>query len=520
MVFSHPLEAPVSNRLRLLRVLVSLVFASFFLLAAAPASQVEFLEGVASGEVTHQSAVLWTRASQATAIKVEVFDNDELEPPKVFQQTVRTTPGSDLTAKVIATGLDPETRYWYQWRRGNQRSRVGTFRTAPDPSEVEDVRFTFSGDSDGSLLNGAPFFNHFEVLDAVRAEESDFFVYLGDLIYSDSFVRTLAGMGPAVSLDEYRATWRLNRGFATLRNLLAALPIFTIWDDHEVLNDYDGQTVDPTRYANGRQAYFEYLPTAEVNLPEDPVCAGDPLFKVFHYGAAMDMIVLDERSCRSADVADVCQGDLAPTLPAPLRGLAGLPPAPPAGCLQALNDPTRTMLGPVQKQAFKDALATSTAKFKVVISGEPIQQFWALPYDRFEGYAAERAELLDFIRTSGIQNVVFLSTDIHANLVNQVVVDTFTAPQPVATEFVTGPIARNTFAANVVSVAGPAGLAQLQLILAGVAGVECQALDAFSYGLVELDDDAGTLTVSLKDDQGNVLPDDLTTLPCTQTLGP
>jgi len=487
---------------------------------AAPAPQIDFNQGVASGEVTDESAVLWTRASRATAIKVEVFDNPALQPPKVFQQTVHTTAAGDFTAKAIADDLEPATQYWYRWRRGNQASAVGTFRTAPEEEQAVNVRFTFSGDTDGSQLNGAPFFNHFEVLDAARAENSDFFIYLGDLIYSDSFVRGLAGTGPAQTLDEYRKTWKVNRGFAALRSLLAALPIFSIWDDHEVLNDYDGQTVDPVRYANGRQAYFEYLPTAEENLLEDPVCAGDPLFKVFHYGAALDLIIPDERSCRSADVADICQGDVGPTLPPSIRGLAGLPATPPAGCLTALFDPSRTFLGPVQKQALKDALASSTAKFKVIVNELPIQQFWVLPYDRWEGYAAERNELLNFIGASGIQNVVFLSTDIHANLTNQVVVDTFTAPQPVATEFVTGPVARNTFAQNVVSVAGPQGLALLQLILANVAKVECQALDAFSYGLAELDAGAGTLTVTLKDQNGNVVSDDLTHLPCTQTLGP
>ena len=28
-------------------------------------------------------------------------------------------------------------------------------------------------------------------------------------------------------------------------------------DDHEVVNDYAGETVDPTRYANGWQAFHE-----------------------------------------------------------------------------------------------------------------------------------------------------------------------------------------------------------------------------------------------------------------------
>ncbi len=98
--------------------------------------------------------------------------------------------------------------------------------------------------------------------------------------------------------------------------------------------------------------------------------------------------------------------------------------------------------------------------------------------------------------------------------------DVFTDPVPIANEFVTGPVARTTFADNVLAVAGPAGLAQLQAIFALVLGVECQALDAISYAVVDVDAVAGTATVTLKDDSGAVLPDDITTLPCSQTIGP
>src|SRR6266498_2776799 len=138
-----------------------------------------------------------------------------------------------------------------------------------------------------------------------------------------------------------------------------------------------------------------------------------------------DVIILDERTCRSSDVAVACAGNLAPTLPTPFRVSFGLPPSPPPGCLAAINDPRRTFLGPVQKQALKGALLNSTAKFKFVINGDPIQQFWALPYDRWEGYAAERNELLNFIKDNNISNVVFLTTDSHASYQNEVFRDRF-----------------------------------------------------------------------------------------------
>jgi len=241
-----------------------------------------------------------------------------------------------------------------------------------------------------------------------------------------------------------------------------------------------------------------------------------------------DVIILDERSCRSSDVTVACQGDLAPTLPTPLRLQFGLPASPPAGCLAAINDPTRTLLGPAQKQAFKDALLNSNAKFKFVFSGEPIQQFWALPYDRWEGYAAERNEVLDFIHdpdnnpatNDGIKNVVFLSTDAHATLVNEVFKDRFTAPTAIAQEVVTGPVANTTYQQQIMAALGAARVAQVQAALS-VAGVDCRNLNQNSYGVVQVDSLLGTVTVTSKDQYGLPVVNQVApAVPCTKTLGP
>ena len=52
------------------------------------------------------------------------------------------------------------------------------------------------------------------------------------------------------------------------------------------------------------------------------------------------------------------------------------------------------MLGRAQEAAFLTAFAASNATFKVVVNEVPMQQFYQLPYDRWEGFAAERTRLL------------------------------------------------------------------------------------------------------------------------------
>ena len=529
------LGAPVASLL--LASLVVFSLSTFVADAARAVPAIAFPDGVGSGDVTSTSAVVWTRVDRALPLKIEVSTSASFSGREAYKQTVHPSAGDDLTVKALATPLEPGTTYYFRWRHGSAISPVGSFVTAPAPEASADVRFAYTADSDG--LQQTFFGNDFPVLDAVRAESPDFWIYLGDTIYSDSSLRTAAGLSPAaVTLDEYRAAYKFNRSITALPNLMQSTSTVAIWDDHEVRNDYSGQTVDPTRYANGRKAFVEYMPFLEMNLLEDPTCAGDPLFRVSHWGSEVDMIVLDERSCRSEQATASCLAagvpDLAPTMPPAVRAAFAplLPPTPPPGCVAAIFDPSRTMLGPVQKAAFKAALLASTAKFKFVVNEVPIQQFYALPYDRWEGYGAERNELLAFIRDNGIANVIFLTTDMHANLISNVFIDRFVAPAPISKEFVTGPIATFTFQDEIAAFAAglpgpppPAVVIGAFHQLLSLVGVLCRNIDRDAYGLVEVDASAGTATLSFKDENGAVVTNSnplapLDTSACTATIGP
>src|SRR6266545_3114930 len=154
----------------------------------------------------------------------------------------------------------------------------------------------------------------------------------------------------------------------------------------------------------------------------------------------------------------------------------------------------------------KAALLYSTAKF--VISPSTIAQTLVTPLARWEGYAAERREILEFIRHNGIQNAIFLSTDDHRNLIIPVLVDRFADPTPVALEFVTGPIAAFTDADGFRFFFGPGPLSDAVIAannsLLDIAGAECRHTDAYSYGVVEVSA-AGEVTLTLKDAAGGTI---------------
>jgi phosphodiesterase/alkaline phosphatase D-like protein len=242
--------------------------------------------------------------------------------------------------------------------------------------------------------------------------------------------------------------------------------------------------------------------------------ASKGIYRSFRWGKNAEVFFLDERSFRTSKVDASCINpdtnapDLAPTAPQRLRDVfAAITPslARPVSqaCLDAIKSPTQSMLGAAQYTRFTNAVKASTAKFKVIMNETPIQQFYALPYDRWEGYEAERQKLLTFLKAN-VKNVVFLTTDTHANMYNDARFTTM--PEEGGTvdsginEMVTGPVATMTFAKEIDGAAARQGAGDL--ITAGFLkqpppngpGMVCASTDVFSYTEVKITSKALTLT--------------------------
>jgi Ca2+-binding RTX toxin-like protein len=108
------------------------------------------------------------------------------------------------------------------------------------------------------------------------------------------------------------------------------------------------------------------------------------------------------------------------------------------------------MLGRVQLADLKRDLLESQRNnitWKFIIVPEPIQNLGvAIAGDRFEGYAAERTEILKFINDNKITNVVFVTADFHGTLVNNLTYQTGPGTAQIPTgawEIITGSVAYN-----------------------------------------------------------------------------
>jgi alkaline phosphatase D len=494
-----------------------------------------FSLGVSSGDVRTRSAIVWARANSTGTALVQLKKSGRFGPCDIAaapkRMTAKATKGNDRTVQATIGGLRPGRTYRYRWcMEGRRHSAVGTFGTAPAASQARTIHFAISGDQDAASPPGTttPYWNDFGVWRKIKAEGNDFNILLGDTIYSDSEVPGAGGVaGTATTVAQKWAKYRTNLRQKPWASARGATSYYAHWDDHEFINDFarpesvfpeEGGKVEvsgETIYRNGVKAFRDYNPITYSKR--------DGIYRSFRWGRNLQLFFLDERSFRSAgaDYGGTCDNppgsgspDLAPTAPALNRALfAALVPSlanpPPPACLAAVADPGRTMLGKRQLSEFEAAIKRSTATFKVIVNEVPVQQFYALPYDRWEGYAAERARLLAFL-AENVENAVFLTTDVHANLVNDARLQTLEPGGPVdssITEVTTGPIATKTFAREVDDVAGSTSAATAIRAFffnppppLGV-GMRCAGLDQFSYAAVTVS--KAQLVVELEDIEGN-----------------
>ncbi len=494
---------------RHVRLALPLAAASVLLLASSAFAAKGFSYGVTAGDVTASSAILWGKANRSGEYRLQLAENRRFRR-LAAERLVRAMRRNDNTVQAELEKLDPGTRYFYRFvgRRG-RRSDVGVFRTAPPADRDTAIEFAWTGDTDFSPAPGQsrPFWNGGGVLRRMRAERNDLNVHLGDTIYSDSEVP--GALQPiALTVPQKWSKYKLNLGNRRLRALRRSAGFYSHWDDHEFVNDFspaestfsnDVNINGRTLYRRGVRAFTDYAPVS--------YSRGRGLYRTVRWGRNLELFFLDERSFRDAkaDEGGVCDNpqtgepDFAPTAPQSTRNVfAVVAPslASPVSqqCLDAIRDPNRDYLGDAQFRRFRRAIRRSTARFKVIMNEMPIQQYYTLPYDRWEGYEAERQRMLAFL-SKKVKNVVFLTTDVHATLVNDARFQTLEqggARESGVLDVTVGPASTANFGLEIddtVERPGSGALvdsAFLEPPPPNGIGMRCSIVDEFSYGQVRV----------------------------------
>lgn len=363
-------------------------------------------QGVAVGDISSGRALLWLRTDGPASVQIQWATVSRWEraskfatvsPPVSRTESIMTTAEADYTLIIPLEGLSPATRYRYHVLVGSvdrtvrrlsaSLAAMGEFTTLPDEKTSAAVTFAWSGDlgGQGRCRQGV---GGYPIFDVIHRQRIDFFLFLGDTIYSDnpcpSPPNEPGADFKATTLQTYRTRHRYQRGAEALRRFLKAVPVYVIWDDHEVRNNFSGPFDE--QMPAGRQALREYWPIA--SSAHDP----DRLYRRVRYGADLELFILDARQYRSRN-------------------------ADPDG-------PAKTMLGATQLTWLLDGLRASTATWKVIATSVPLSipkggdvnvpgyDGWAGGPDG-TGFERERRMMVDTILSHKLKNVVFLAGDVH-----------------------------------------------------------------------------------------------------------
>ena len=426
----------------------------------------EISHGIASGDVTDHSAIVWSRVNDQTAqMNIEYDTNANFTNPlKKIAQANSTT---DFTAHAKLDGLRPDTQYYYRvWFTGSavennnnsnnhlsmtsdnaEQVETGTFKTAPSSNMTSNssvISFIWSADVGGQRYCRNASEGGYSIFKSMQSLNPDFFIANGDMIYADGACpaqgplynntnnqtvswKNIPGdfksiADPSVdwnNVTEVRSIfmehWKYNRNDTYFKEFLRNVPMYSQWDDHDVINDFGYKwpywnlfNVTREGYPNiakeGRSAFLYYSPLeSENNNNNYNYTANDRdnhIYRSFNWGKDLDIFLIDARSYRS-------QNHLADT-----------------------PDGNKTLLGNDQLQWLKRELSSSNATWKVISSDVPISlptgsntsilgtDGWANGnetdnYSYYTGFERELTDLLRFIDEQGMKNIVFITTDVH-----------------------------------------------------------------------------------------------------------
>jgi alkaline phosphatase D len=395
-----------------------------------------FSLGVASGDPTADSVMLWTRLAPdplvpgygmdavRTAVRWELAEDDAFT--RVIQQG-RATAAPELghSVHVDAVGLAPGRDYFYRFMAGDAVSAIGRTRTTPVEGAIEPLRLGVAGCQSYEA-------GYFTAFAHMAQERFDLIAHTGDYIYEysgrDGGVRKHATI-EIQALEHYRIRYAQYKADADLQAAHASCPWLVTWDDHEVDNNYadeigeNGMESAEQMRARRAMAYQAWWENQPVRVPRVTSWADLTIHRSTAWGNLARLWTLDTRQYRS----DQPCNDGNRVVPCGEWGSA-----------------EHTMLGEAQEWWLNAGLSGSRARWQVLA-----QQVMVAPFDfrtgpeeqvsmdQWSGYPAARDRLLGTIAERAPNRTVVLTGDIHSAWVNELRADFGRPDAPVvAAEFV------------------------------------------------------------------------------------
>ncbi len=337
-----------------------------------------FPSGLRVGDALPTSAIVSCRSTEPTlTLRVAVGTEDgweELEP------VVNITVGNGV-AQFELENLQADHAYSLAFYAadGSRRSRASRFRTALDPRGNRIVRFGAT-----SCLGGN---EPWPTLSHAAGQRLDFFLMGGDTIYADW----------GFNVFDFELKWEQANGVPGLQDLASSTSLIGTWDDHEVDNNWSWNSAGIETRVDAAMLAFRR------GMPQRIGPGGTGIWRQLNWGKTLDVFVLDSRGERRD------------------------------GNYVSAEQLTWLMEG----------LSASTARFKVILNSVPIIDFSGTlveqteAQDRWQGFPAQRSQLISHIVDQPIEGVLFISGDFHIGGV--ATVDPEDAPGAGLIEVLAGP---------------------------------------------------------------------------------
>ncbi|MCX7652047.1 MAG: alkaline phosphatase D family protein [Bacteroidia bacterium] len=333
---------------------------------------------------------------------------------------------SEPPIRLALTNLRPATRYTYEVRLSDGRQITGAFHTPP----VSPLRVAFISCHDISPESK----DQLRAYELLARYEPHLIIHLGDWGYPDTTEKEFPPKTNFFPKDWERLRRLYQKRFTDpyMRSLYAIAPWSYMYDDHDFAADNTGRDYraqyrtlklpvgdypfDPVIRTNAMRAYAAYFPHYEF------IDSTEALFQSFRWGD-VEFFLLDNRSARTGTMRVFEMGEL--------------------GRYYFRPRPEITILGQRQREWLLGALAKSSARWKVILSGVTynrnlqlfIHQALAMPEqklslvagilkvpaifvagyiaDTWAGYPADQDTLLSWCWQKDIRGVLFVSGDTH-----------------------------------------------------------------------------------------------------------
>ncbi|MFZ8846393.1 MAG: alkaline phosphatase D family protein [Candidatus Hydrothermia bacterium] len=365
-----------------------------------------FNYSVASGDADTNSVIIWTKLDAYSKAEVIYEISEDSSFNKIIKSgKVITDSSRDWTIKVLIDGLEPGKTYFYRFKYKDKYSPIGKTKTLP--RETNHFRI--------ALLSCQHFSeNYFWAYKYLADDNVDIILFLGDFIYEFNVYRNPRRADPtlpAQDLETYRSKYKIAHSDTFLKLALSRIPIYAIWDDHEVMNDYAGKVMryyNPKRLYDAYKAFFEYIPIRDNDSFR--------IYRSFKVGNLIDIFLIDGRQYRD-EMA--CR----PTF------------NPKDDCYKVAFSEGRTLLGKEQKNWLINNLKNSKSIWKLIANNVMFMDLFKdnkpLNVDQWDGYYFEKMEILKNIKD--IKNVIFSAGDTHVFYFGEVIYN----KKPIAYEIIT-----------------------------------------------------------------------------------